>query len=173
MDDFSRYLPLSQRKHRDESDVTGDRTALISSTLQTLAAVVQRLDSEAWERVASDVADLSGRPSTSPADAAAALLERADSPVRRRSNRELESIVVAAYDVARSADIDLALDPLASGAVAVAAAARSGGAIRSILRTSTFVATDADWRVGSGPVVDAPASAIVLFLYGRGDVPGR
>lgn len=144
MSDFYRDLPLSNRPRRDESAVSRDRAALVESTLLALA--------------------------TLPGQDAEALRAEGARP-GKRSTRDLVDAVVRAYAAADAAAAAIELDPIASGAAAVALAAASHGAIRSILGTATLVATDADWRVGRGPQTESTAQAIVLFLAGRGGYP--
>lgn len=170
MSDLFGQLPLSNKPRRDESGVTADRSALVASTLDALAALVDGLDDEKWARSADAVRALAG-PVTTAADAASALRARAAAVPGRTRTKELAEVVVGAFAAASAAGLVLAVDPLASGAVAVAGAARSRLAIRSILGSSSLVATDADWRVGRGAPVASTAQAIVLFLYGRGPFP--
>ncbi|MER3389305.1 MAG: hypothetical protein RJQ01_04655 [Microcella sp.] len=89
----------------------------------------------------------------------------------RCSVREFGEILVAALDLGTALDVDLGVDPFASGAVALDLAVRAPVPRRSVLTARTLVATDSEWQVGSGPALPATASSIVLFLAGRGGVP--
>jgi hypothetical protein len=64
------------------------------------------------------------------------------------------------------------VDPVTSGAVALARAAAAPLPVRAVIRGRTLKATDAGWEFGSGPELAGTARELVLFLYGRGPVPG-
>ncbi|MER3392837.1 MAG: hypothetical protein RIC81_10030 [Microcella pacifica] len=91
----------------------------------------------------------------------------------RCSVREFGEILVAALDLGTALEVDLGVDPFASGAVAVDLAVRAPTPRRSVLTARTLVAVDSEWQVGTGPALPATASSIVLFLAGRGGVPPR
>jgi uncharacterized protein (TIGR03083 family) len=85
----------------------------------------------------------------------------------RKSVHELTEVVVHGYDLAVPLALDLSFSAVETGAVAVARAAGGPGVTRAIVRTRTLAATDDGWSVGRGPVTEASARAIVLFLFGR------
>jgi len=91
----------------------------------------------------------------------------------RCSVREFGEVLVASLDLGSALDVDLGVDPFASGAVALDLAVRAPAPRRSVLTARTLVATDSEWQVGTGPALPATASSIVLFLAGRGGVPPR
>ena len=66
---------------------------------------------------------------------------------------------------------DLRVDPMTSGAVALARALAAPLPIRAVVKGRTLTATDAGWDFGSGPELAGTARELVLFLYGRGPVP--
>jgi len=133
-----------------------------------------------WQRLAARAgAQESPSPEVAALDAdrlASALREDAMtlSAARARcSVREFGEILVAALDLGSALDVDLGVDPFASGAVAIDLAVRAPAPRRSVLTARTLVATDSEWQVGTGPALPATASSIVLFLAGRGGVPPR
>ena len=65
----------------------------------------------------------------------------------------------------------VSVDPVASGAVALARSLSAPIAIRAVVTARTLLATDAAWQVGRGPELPGTAAGIVLFLFGRGAVP--
>ena len=67
---------------------------------------------------------------------------------------------------------EVEVDAVTSGAVALARALAAPLPIRAVVRGRTLRATDADWSFGTGPEIAGTAREIVLFLYGRGPVPG-
>lgn len=115
-----------------------------------------------------------GSPAAGRSDVVARLRARAvvaRQPESRVRLGELAVAVVASYDVAAALGTEITIDPIASGAVALARSLSAPLPVRAVTRGTTLVADDAGWRVGTGPAVTATASVIVLFLYGRGGVP--
>jgi hypothetical protein len=88
-----------------------------------------------------------------------------------RSLKELAAAVVAAYEITAATRSTITIDPIASGAVALARSLNGPLAIRAVIRERSLVATDADWVVGSGRAIEASAGVLVLFLYGRHGFP--
>ncbi|WP_150308506.1 maleylpyruvate isomerase family mycothiol-dependent enzyme [Planctomonas psychrotolerans] len=80
---------------------------------------------------------------------------------------ELIEAVVHAYDISHALKADLALDPRATGAVAVARVVMAPTPIRAVLRARTLTATDAGWTLGSGTPLSGTASTLIMFLFGR------
>lgn len=144
--DLAQYLPLSIRPRVDESGVTGDW----GPRLDDLVAAVDAL-SPAGDRGAFD-------------DAVAAARRR-----RRVRVADLGAALVAAYEFCGDR---LSVDAVTSGAVCLARSLSAPLPIRAVVRGRTLHATDADWRLGSGPDLAGPARELVLFLYGRAGVPG-
>jgi len=192
MDDISRYLPLSRRERRDENDVTGDWSGHLSSALREFANLVDRLDATEWngpslrprltvaEVVSAATLALQPREHrtfavTDRVMAAARLRDLAGAYAashRRTRVTALTTAIVAVLDIAQATGHSVALDAMATGAVAVARGARAPLGIRSILQDHRFHAVDADWNVGTGEVVDGSAGAIILFLFERAGFPG-
>jgi len=147
------------------------------------AAVRELLTLRGWSRWQRFVSRLGAHEIPSPEVAAVdadrlapALREEAmtlSGATARCSVREFGEILVAALDLGTALEVDLGVDPFASGAVAVDLAVRAPTPRRSVLTARTLVAVDSEWQVGTGPALPAPASSIVLFLAGRGGVPPR
>jgi hypothetical protein len=91
----------------------------------------------------------------------------------RTRARTLGAILVAGYDITRALGAPLSVDAAVTGAVAVARSLTAPLEIRAVLRARTLVAADDGWRIGFGPELHGSAEAIVLFLYGRGALPGN
>jgi len=85
----------------------------------------------------------------------------------RKRLPELLEVVVHAFDIAHALKVDLELDHRSTGAVAVARAAIAPAAVRGVLRARTLRASDAGWSVGHGPVIEATASTLIMYLFGR------
>ncbi|WP_165821060.1 maleylpyruvate isomerase family mycothiol-dependent enzyme [Nocardioides gansuensis] len=87
----------------------------------------------------------------------------------------LADAVVHGLDVRRPLGIahdppEGALEPLARSALAIPWPMNTviGGSARKRVAGITLVATDAEWRHGTGPEVRASTEAILLLLHGRG-----
>jgi hypothetical protein len=107
-------------------------------------------------------------------DTAARLRELAAAvilPGSRASIADLSVAVVDGLDVAVSTGRVLAIDGVTTGAVALARSLSAPTPIRAVVRERTLVASDADWSVGIGRALPGTAAQIVLFLWGRADVP--
>jgi hypothetical protein len=89
----------------------------------------------------------------------------------QRTLPDLAVAVVAAFEVAAATGIAVTVDPIASGAVALARSLNAPLPVRAVVRERSLVATDAEWVVGAGRKIEAPASVLVLFLYGRHGFP--
>ena len=189
VNDMSSYFPLSQRPKRDETDVTNNWARHRGTVLLDLAGLLDELSDD---QVAGATLDIAGVVTElewlSTTSRAARLLRRARpqtvrgelggrvralstadlSSGARRSVADLGDAVVAAYEIASATGHPIAVDPVASGAVALARGLGGPVGARAVTRERTLVATDADWRVGHGPELPGTAEAIVLFLYGRG-----
>ena len=79
--------------------------------------------------------------------------------------------MVAGYDIARATGTVLTVEPVASGAVALARSLSAPTPIRAVLTDCALHASDDGWSVGHGAVRNASARDIVLFLWGRGGIP--
>jgi hypothetical protein len=92
-------------------------------------------------------------------------------PSTRRGIGDLSSLVVASFDIAAATGERLLVDPVASGAVAIARSLTAPVEIRAVLGRRSLEAVDASWKVGRGDVLEGSAAAIVLFLFGRSGLP--
>lgn len=91
----------------------------------------------------------------------------------RRGIGDLMEVVLSGYDIATTSGEAIVFPSRATGAVALARLAAAPAPIRSIVGHRTLRATDAGWAIGRGAELAAPASALILFLYGRtATVPG-
>jgi uncharacterized protein (TIGR03083 family) len=81
----------------------------------------------------------------------------------------LAEAVVGATDIAVSLGLPLTVPERASGAVALRRALEAPTEIKAVIRGHSLAATDADWGFGHGPVLEATAAELLLFLYGRSD----
>jgi uncharacterized protein (TIGR03083 family) len=84
---------------------------------------------------------------------------------------ELTEAVVHGLDVAHPLGLTLPVHATAGGAVALRRSLIAPTEIKAVLRTRRLVATDAEWSVGHGTPLRAPASGLILFLFGRGPLP--
>jgi len=188
------YFPLSQRPRRDESSVSSNWARHTATVLLELAGLLDSLSPEEWHApalrtgftVRDVVAELvwlestsrwhrvtrQSTPSLDEPDALVAavrdLSTAALGPTAKRTIGQLSHAVVAAYEVARATRHPLAVDSLASGAVALARGLSGPVGARAVTNERTLVATDAEWSVGRGPAIEGTAEAIVLFLFQRG-----
>jgi len=80
---------------------------------------------------------------------------------------ELAEALVHGYDITAALGIPIEVEPRVSEAVARSRLPLLPLTTRSVLSRRSLVATDAAWRVGSGPAIPGTAAAIVLYLYGR------
>ena len=186
------YFPLSNRPRRDEVDVTSNWSRHRGTVLLDLAALLDGLAAEQWRlpalvagtTVRDTVADLVWRSTTTrlsrlrssrpagqePAELAAAVRTVATGDLAAASRRrlgELGDAVVAAYEIAAATGHPVTVDPVASGAVALARGLSGPVGIRAVTSERTLVATDAEWRVGRGPELEGTAAAIILYMFGR------
>lgn len=84
---------------------------------------------------------------------------------------ELTEAVVHGLDMAHPLGLTLPVHATAGGAVALRRSLIAPTEIKAVLRTRRLVATDAEWSVGHGTPLRAPASGLILFLFGRGPLP--
>lgn len=153
--------------HRTFSDRAGRRERLLASLAPVLTsgATLERRQREKSRAVAS----------ASPQELVRALRDAAavaSSPASHATLRELSFVVVDAFDIARSLGHELAMDGATSGAVAIARALVAPLPVRAVLRRRRLSAVGADWEVGTGTQITAPAADIVLFLWQRAGLPG-
>lgn len=173
--DFARYLPLSRRVEEDESRVSSDRRSEVAEVAREAVRVIRALpDGDRAERARQFFADAGlvrgeddPHEGADDFDAVVAGIEAGP----RRSVAQLARSVRAALVLADEIGGRAAISPLTLGAVALHAAARTPFDRRAVIRGHTVVATDADWRIGRGPHLRAPAEQIVRFLLGLSDQP--
>jgi hypothetical protein len=144
--DLARYLPLSQRVQRDETDVTNDWASQLDALVAAVDAVASRDDRAAFDNAVA--------------------------AARRRRRVRVQDLGLALAEAYALGGAKLRVSPTTSGAVALARALSAPTAIRAVVRGRTMRATDAGWEFGTGPELAGTARKLVLFLYGRGPVPG-
>ncbi|AZZ57185.1 hypothetical protein [Rathayibacter iranicus] len=195
MPDWSRYLPLGTRPSVDETGVSNDWRPLVAERLDRLAVLaaspstaegdaasavsrdallgelIVRLSSSTRQRLATRFGAREAPSPPSPADVPAVLAALASA--RRsgngpRSVSELVDVVRVEFSLTPS---PFMLPPHVSGAVALDRLQRAPLAIRAAVRDRTLSPTDADWELGTGPALRAPADAILRFLLGVGPFP--
>ncbi|MCI2957510.1 hypothetical protein MN032_07395 [Agromyces atrinae] len=165
MADFLNDLPLSSRRRRDESTV-GDRRAQVDALVQTARELI-------------DSAPLAQRESLATAFLTSAGLEvdalvAGHSPratTHEPSIRDLDRTLYTLLDLAEALDTDPEIDGLTTGAVALYRSGRVRYPQKAVVHGSTLRATDADWQIGYGPVLEGTALEIVRFFDGRGTWP--
>jgi hypothetical protein len=189
VNDLASYFPLSQRPRRDETDVTNNWSRHRGSVLLELAGLLDELpefDVAAlregvtirdavteliWLSETTRIERWRRKAPTPIEDAALATRLRSlatdDLAGRSRNVRELGDAVVCALEVGTATGHPVSIDPVASGAVALAQGLSGPIGARAVTRERTLVATDAEWRIGRGPELEGTAAAIVLYLYGR------
>jgi hypothetical protein len=147
-------------------------TARVARLRRLLAEALRTRSGSAGATVALSRTLASTKPS--PAALAAQLRQLAAdgrASATRRSVADLSVAVVAGYDIARAAGAVLSVEPVASGAVALARSLSAPTEIRAVLRDTTLHATDDNWSVGHGATRNGTARDIVLFLWGRAGIP--
>lgn len=84
---------------------------------------------------------------------------------------ELTEAVVHSYDITRPLGIALEIEPRVSEAVVRARLLLLPPSLRGVTKRRTLHATDAGWRIGTGPDIEGTAQGITLFLFGRKPLP--
>ena len=174
--DFARYLPLSQRRSDDESNVTGDRRAEIAAVVREghrliLTAPAEERDARA-RTFAANAGLVLPEPPAEPA-AALPLMAGAIEAGERRNVADLERAVRAALLLSDALGEEARIAPLTLGAVAMYASTTAPFDRRAAVSGHAVVAVDGDWRLGQGPELHGTAEGIVRFLIGLSDVPPR
>lgn len=175
--DISKYLPLSRRVDADESHVSSDRRRDVADVAREAMRLVRALpQGDRDERARRFFADarLFRRGTESPhgaSDLDTVIDGIATGP--RRSAAELTRCVRATLILADEVGEQPAIPPMVLGAVALHAAARASFDRRAVIRGHTIAATDAEWSMGRGPRLRAPAEQIVRFLLGLSDQAPR
>lgn len=168
MSDFFRYLPLSQRD-TDDAPATTDRRDELAAVVATMLELhrrdpafdldrsLRRTRLEAlWQQCDGDKQRLGER-----------VLER------KRSIRDLASVVAGAWREADRVGQSLAVDPMTAGAIALYASGTASFERRAVIAGHTVRASDAPWEFGNGPVLEGTAGQIAAFLLGVSEQPPR
>lgn len=175
--DISRYLPLSNRPHDDESSVTGDWRAALADVVAEAARLTREAGTSARDpRVGGFARDARLIGSRDPAPESAAQLAGMADAIRCGPRRRAKSLVFAVRALLVLGD-ELGVQPLVSartlGAVALHGATSASFDRRAAVSGHTIRAVDADWSFGHGPVLEGSARGIVRFLFGLSDEPPR
>ncbi len=155
MSDLWRDLPLSARERVDESGIpAGWQTEVAEVRAAAARALAAHPDDEAARAFEADAAPRRG--------SLARLLRG-----RRTPLRNLDRAVFAYLSLCARVGAEPVLPRRASGAVALGRAASAPTPIRAVISGHTLRATDAGWSFGAGPVLEATAVELLLFLGGR------
>jgi uncharacterized protein (TIGR03083 family) len=93
--------------------------------------------------------------------------------VGRGGITELTEAVVHGFDLAHPLGLVVPVHATAGGAVALRRSLIAPTEIKAVLRTRRLVATDAGWSVGHGAPLRGTNEDLILFLFGRGPLPGE
>ncbi len=148
------------------------------SVAEATREVLVQVRSTRWQRAAARLGAVESANTSAAAISDAELADAVQAEALSRSAarartsvRELGAVLVLALDLRASIGAAIEVDPFVSGAVALDLALRAPHPRRSVVTARTLVAIDGGWQVGRGPVLEATAASIVLFLAGRGGVP--
>lgn len=155
MSDLWRNLPLSAHERVDESGITAGWQAEIS---EVRAAAARTLASHPDPDAAREF-------ETSAAPRRGLITRRLRT--RRAPLRDLDRAVYSYLALCARLGAEPVLSPRASGAVALGRAASAPTPIRAVIAGHTLRASDAGWSFGAGPLLEATAVELLLFLGGR------
>ena len=153
-------------------DVVGHLVWRLGSSTPELARTTARgiFGGRSFDRAVASIARIEA---ASPRPELLTQLRRiADTKVRgegRTGIDELTEAIVHAIDISEAVGFPLAVSPRSTGAVVLSRVRRPLGAGRA--SRVTLLASDARWRIGSGPVVEAPAAVLVASVFGRRTLP--
>lgn len=164
MSDLARFLPLSNRPRRDETGTTRDWAARVAE----VAASVERAAEAVGPAAANNDGIRDGIEAVRAHARDAAARHAAGKRVRIRA---LRATLRDAWRAADALGVDLEVDPVVTGAVALDLAAGARLPIRAVIRDRTLVASDHGWRLGTGPELVGTARRLIEFLAGDGPVP--
>jgi len=85
----------------------------------------------------------------------------------RTGTGALVETVVHTYDVVQALGVRIDVDADATRRVALAGLMLAPAERRAVVARHTLFAADAGWAIGRGPIIDATARGIVLYLHGR------
>jgi hypothetical protein len=173
--DVSRFLPLSNRPHDDESAVTSDRRAAIAELVDearrltaSASPELARLLTDDFIRDARLIPDARAAGSTDLTALAAAVRDG-----KRRRTGTLVRAVRALLVLGDQLSVAPRISGLTLGTVALYLATSAPLERRAVVMGHAIRATDADWQFGRGPVLEGPALQIVRFLIGLSNTPPR
>ena len=175
--DIYRFLPLSNRPRDDESSVTVDRREMIADVVEEAAGLALEAGLAPADARLDDfarTADLTDARDRSPATAEdLALLADAVRTGPRRRTRSLMLAVRAVLVLGDALGLEPRLSAVTLGAVALYGTSSATFDRRAVVRGHTLRATDAEWSLGHGPVLQGTAMGIVRFLLGLSDEAPR
>lgn len=168
--DLADHLPLSRRRPVDESSVSDDWSAAAAGVLRVFADLLEQgpeAPDEVREYARASIGRLGGDAGARSSDAESA---RAAADVLTASPRRVrvETLGECLADLVlagRVAGVTVPVDPVAAGAAVLARALSGPVRVRGLVRGRTLVATDADWRLGSGPVLERSCAEFLVLLY--------
>ncbi|QIG39527.1 hypothetical protein G5T42_08535 [Microbacterium sp. 4R-513] len=175
--DFSKYLPLSQRRTGEEAAATSDRRQDVALVVERALQLALAAPVERGDELARGFAEASAL--LSEKDAAAFAVDDLGGLAsdvrtgRKRSIAALSRAVRALLVLADELGVAAGVEPLTLGSVALYAATSGPFDRRAAIKGHTVRATDAVWRFGHGPELSATAEQIARFLLALSDTPPR
>ncbi|PJJ72665.1 hypothetical protein CLV46_2239 [Diaminobutyricimonas aerilata] len=182
--DLADHLPLSHRRAVDETGVSSDWSTSAAEVLRGFAALLDpTADDASTEPTTSTdstgspdaqalvraVLERLGRTTDAHAVIDATTLRSAADELEASSGRvRVETLGECLADLVlagRAADLPVRIDPVAAGAAVLARALSGPSRIRGLVRGRTLVATDGDWRLGSGPVLERTCAEFLVLFY--------
>lgn len=170
MADFMNDLPLSSRPRRDESTV-GDRATQVDALVRTARELVDSAPHDRRESLATAFLTSAGIDGDALSARHSPATTTRDASIRDASIRDLDRTLYALLDLAETLDTVPEIDGLTTGTVALYRSGRVRYPQKAVVHGRTLRATDADWQIGYGPVLEGTALEIVRFFAGRGTWP--
>lgn len=179
MSDFAHFLPLSNQPRNDESAVSADRRVALATLIDDAARILESVPADAAAAPASAFIRVvrrqalrdraAGTELSSPVGEALAELAQQVRAGRAQSIKVVSAVTHALLVLGRAVDVAPRIDQLTLGSVALYAASTTSFDRRAVVKGHTIRATDADWRFGHGPVLEATGIEIVRFLLAVSD----
>jgi hypothetical protein len=172
--DFTRFLPLSNRPHDSEDEVTSDRRAAIADVVEEAVRLTASASPDRADRLAADFARSSRLADAGAAEFGATDLRALAETVRggrRRRTGALVHAVHALLVLAEARGMQPRVTDLTLGTVALYLATSAPLERRAVVAGHAIRATDAEWEFGRGPILEGTALGIVRFLLGLSDTP--
>ena len=173
--DLSKYLPLSNQPHGDETGVTSDRRHIIGELLGEASRLVATAPAPQQAALVSAFLDDARLSREAPADRdPLPRLAEAAAAVRRGKKRGIRHLVHSAralFNLAGALGLAPVIDPEVCGAIVLWGATSGPFDRRAVLSGHSIRATDSDWQFGRGPVLEGTALAIAAFVLGASDTP--